>query len=411
MAAISELIRRVAMHPVASEKWVLRGGYVMRLWCKELGIDRPASDIDFVLADTSMTVEEARDLLRVIVADNEDLSTGGPTDTPSLSLHSEQLTWEETSTPGYKFSIRGDEESEFQVDISSPDPVVVPPVRTEVLPGCVLLVPTKETACAWKLNSLLERELWHCKHLVDSYLLLTRWHLDETVLVPAIDLAFVSRGEDKGKLERLVIGNMGISRESRRRWERFRTAAPPSLAAAIPTDPRDAAIAVGESVKHLVLDADSVAVIPPISVISFGYKNGRYAVDDDTMIIWINVRHWQPPPKNIRDECDGRSTRLATALFKNPGCEDLYQGVWVRVLYAAQHRSATRLTVAVGCEEGRHRSVAIVERLAKDLQKVGLACVLLHRDVDNTSAVVKKTAKERRHDRDKRVALPTHDDE
>jgi UPF0042 nucleotide-binding protein len=52
-------------------------------------------------------------------------------------------------------------------------------------------------------------------------------------------------------------------------------------------------------------------------------------------------------------------------------------------LYEAEGKSY--LTVAVGCTGGRHRSVAVVERLAADLARAGREVRVVHRDVEKTS--------------------------
>jgi UPF0042 nucleotide-binding protein len=40
------------------------------------------------------------------------------------------------------------------------------------------------------------------------------------------------------------------------------------------------------------------------------------------------------------------------------------------------------LTVAFGCTGGRHRSVAIAERIAEILEKLGHTASVVHRDID-----------------------------
>jgi UPF0042 nucleotide-binding protein len=51
--------------------------------------------------------------------------------------------------------------------------------------------------------------------------------------------------------------------------------------------------------------------------------------------------------------------------------------------FVAEGRSY--LTLAVGCTGGRHRSVAIAERLGRRLSQSGFATTVTHRDVDRDS--------------------------
>ena len=48
--------------------------------------------------------------------------------------------------------------------------------------------------------------------------------------------------------------------------------------------------------------------------------------------------------------------------------------------YEAEGKSY--LTVAIGCTGGRHRSVAIAERVADHLQRHGCRAAIRHRDID-----------------------------
>ncbi len=44
------------------------------------------------------------------------------------------------------------------------------------------------------------------------------------------------------------------------------------------------------------------------------------------------------------------------------------------------------LTIAVGCTGGRHRSVALTEVIARDLQRHGYSAKIVHRDLDKSAS-------------------------
>jgi RNase adapter protein RapZ len=50
------------------------------------------------------------------------------------------------------------------------------------------------------------------------------------------------------------------------------------------------------------------------------------------------------------------------------------------------HEGKSYLTVALGCTGGRHRSVALAERIRHDLQKQGIAAKVVHRDMDKIAS-------------------------
>jgi len=132
---------------------------------------------------------------------------------------------------------------------------------------------------------------------------------------------------------------------------------------------------------------DAFADAPPaesmqVSLISFGYKYG--APRDADLVIdcrFLPNPHWidelRPLPgtdERVRTYVAGQQTyreflrRLRSLLgFMVPG-------------FVAEGKSY--LTVAVGCTGGRHRSVVVVEDLARFFRDKGLGASVSHRDLD-----------------------------
>jgi UPF0042 nucleotide-binding protein len=132
---------------------------------------------------------------------------------------------------------------------------------------------------------------------------------------------------------------------------------------------------------------DAFAEAPPeeslqVSLLSFGYKFG--APRDADLVIdcrFLPNPHWidelRPLPgtdERVRTYVQGQQTyreflrRLRSLLgFMVPG-------------FVAEGKSY--LTVAVGCTGGRHRSVVVVEDLARFFRDKGLVASVSHRDLD-----------------------------
>lgn len=95
-----------------------------------------------------------------------------------------------------------------------------------------------------------------------------------------------------------------------------------------------------------------------IILLSFGYKSGRPPKDIKT----FDVRHVEGPNKNMR--ClTGESAILRKELFMNDEFREIYEYIKNDILNDAENNR-----FAIGCEMGKHRSVAMVEELKRELQ-------------------------------------------
>jgi UPF0042 nucleotide-binding protein len=123
-----------------------------------------------------------------------------------------------------------------------------------------------------------------------------------------------------------------------------------------------------------------------ISVVSFGY---RYGVPSDADLVF-DVR-FLPNPNyvaNLKNK-NGRDRIVQRFMDKYPQTKEFEVRLMDLILYLLPHyirEGKSYLTVAIGCTGGRHRSVALAERIAGDLENEGYKTKLAHRDIGKVSA-------------------------
>lgn len=121
-----------------------------------------------------------------------------------------------------------------------------------------------------------------------------------------------------------------------------------------------------------------------LRLLSFGFK---YSPPSDTDVV-LDVRAFPNPHWDAQlGALPGTDARVAAYVFGDPALEDLYQHLYSTVAITAQaarQQGRAAYSVAVGCTGGRHRSVAIAERLARDLVS-RFAIRIEHRDLEKGS--------------------------
>lgn len=121
-----------------------------------------------------------------------------------------------------------------------------------------------------------------------------------------------------------------------------------------------------------------------LRLVSFGYKRG-VPTDVDAVLDVRSLRnpYWDEALRPL----PGLDRRVQEYVFADGGL-DAYAPMrdMVRQLAEGARRTGrSGYTVALGCTGGQHRSVAVVERLARDLAD-GFAAVTVHRDLDEALA-------------------------
>jgi RNase adapter protein RapZ len=122
-----------------------------------------------------------------------------------------------------------------------------------------------------------------------------------------------------------------------------------------------------------------------VDVVSFGFKHG-VPLDADLM---FDVRFLPNPfyEQRLRS-LSGLDDRVAAYVFEKPEAEAFVADVLALLQRWAPHFARSgkpRLTVAIGCTGGQHRSVAIAERLAAELRDVSDHVSAYHRDLKPTA--------------------------
>jgi len=119
-----------------------------------------------------------------------------------------------------------------------------------------------------------------------------------------------------------------------------------------------------------------------VTVTSFGYKHGL-PLDTDIVLDcrFLPNPHWEPELR----ELSGREAPVRDFVLGQPEAVafiDHLDGLLTLLLPAYEAEGKAYLTLAFGCTGGRHRSVAIAERVADDLSSRGQRPRVVHRDVD-----------------------------
>ncbi len=117
------------------------------------------------------------------------------------------------------------------------------------------------------------------------------------------------------------------------------------------------------------------------TVLSFGFK---YGIPPDADFL-VDVRflpnpHWVPELRPLT----GQHPDVADFVLRQPGATSFmsrYAGLLTDVVDGFSGEGKQYLTVAVGCTGGKHRSVAMAERLGALLEEGGLPVRVVHRDL------------------------------
>lgn len=114
-----------------------------------------------------------------------------------------------------------------------------------------------------------------------------------------------------------------------------------------------------------------------IPLVSFGYLHS----DPPAADITVDVRRTLSDPGALSHrlrQSTGLDLAVHAVVMQTPGAKRLVE--WLLSLLLSDDVTPA-LTVAIGCAGGRHRSVALVEEVARLLRQRGRSAMVQHRDV------------------------------
>ena len=118
-----------------------------------------------------------------------------------------------------------------------------------------------------------------------------------------------------------------------------------------------------------------------VSLVSFGFKYGiPYGTDLLFDVRFLPNPHFVP---GLRAQT-GQDEGVQAYLDQQPDFEDVverFADLLTYLLPRYRRENRSYLSVAIGCTGGRHRSVAVVERLRNALEERGWPARLIHRDI------------------------------
>jgi len=133
-----------------------------------------------------------------------------------------------------------------------------------------------------------------------------------------------------------------------------------------------------EVMRRFHLDGHDLSML--ITLISFGFKYSQpYNLDLLFDVRFLPNPHFIP---ELRPKT-GMDPEIVGYLRQQPEYEEFYRRLREFVGYLLpQYRKEMKsyLTIGIGCTGGRHRSVAIAQRLGEDLEKEGHTVEIVHRD-------------------------------
>lgn len=122
-----------------------------------------------------------------------------------------------------------------------------------------------------------------------------------------------------------------------------------------------------------------------VSLFSFGFK---YGSPDDVNVLF-DVRFLPNPywVEGMREK-SGREPEVAAYVLESAAGVQI-TGHFISLLPFLVNQNITAgkktLAIAIGCTGGRHRSVALVEKLGVELEKIVIDVTVYHRDIEKDS--------------------------
>jgi hypothetical protein len=217
------MLLRLARLPEA-ERFVLRGGMLIRLWFRPY--ERPAADLDLVSRGPYSVEETARCFVPLLA--DRGVDDGVTFDAERFRVEG---IWQNTDFPGVRLFASAEVdgiEDDLSVDVTFGEPLVPAPelgdypmLGRELTARLWMCRP--ETIAGRKLHALMHMGMlhWRPKDLNDLRLLLERVPMNRTDLPEAIAASFTSRGNTTADARSLFDHSWWTMKRSAARWQDF----------------------------------------------------------------------------------------------------------------------------------------------------------------------------------------------
>ena len=104
---------------------------------------------------------------------------------------------------------------------------------------------------------------------------------------------------------------------------------------------------------------------PCVHFITFGSSYGPTKVDDSfPTILRLDLSKLEPPPQHLCERFTGQDDEIVKSFFSNDKNEEEFIRNWEKLKQRMKERGGGCVAALINCTAGRHRSVAMAERLA-----------------------------------------------
>lgn len=131
-----------------------------------------------------------------------------------------------------------------------------------------------------------------------------------------------------------------------------------------------------------------------VTILSFGFKRGAPRGADIVFDVrFLANPYWNPALR----ASTGLDPEVDTFVANSDGFEEVFDALSTllcAVIPQYQREGKSYLTIAIGCTGGKHRSVAVSERLGAVLRAEGHSPTVQHRDLHHAAAAVRAVSPE-----------------
>ena len=130
---------------------------------------------------------------------------------------------------------------------------------------------------------------------------------------------------------------------------------------------------------------------PCVHLITYGHEYGKPQVLNFDSVLKLDLSGLEAPPRDLCDHFTGQDTLLVNSFFSVPANEKTFENALAELRYEIRKEAKRQppgrcIAFRINCTIGRHRSVAMAERLAKAVASMDFSrAECLHLDLKKGS--------------------------